>query len=317
MVHKGKRSDFGVRFYRKRIVHTVLTAALILIILSFIPFLVINWQKTRVNEREETRALWEQGDYGRTFAVSREALAENPLDYFLLVMHGFSSYQLAVAQINSSDTLAYLDACIWALRKALLNPAGAEDGRVHYVLGKAYYYKGTAYADLAAASLEQARRFSFEARDIPEYLGLAYAALRKYRESVAAFSLALRPGEGPQDRASDILLLAIARSYAELGEAGSARSYLLRCVESSRDSNTVISARLLLGDILGKAGDAGGAEAQYEAIIAEGGDNAEAHYRLGELYAQTGDSTRARAEWRKAYRIDPAHRGARTRLNIL
>jgi Tfp pilus assembly protein PilF len=48
----------------------------------------------------------------------------------------------------------------------------------------------------------------------------------------------------------------------------------------------------------------------------EGGENAEAHFQLGELYAGGGDSTRARAEWRRAVRIDPAHGPARTRLNM-
>jgi tetratricopeptide (TPR) repeat protein len=224
------------------------------------------------------------------------------------VLNGFSAYQLAVAQINSFDTASYIDGCIWSLRKALLTAEGARDPRVYYVLGKAYYYKGGAYADLSAEYLEKARAAGSEAGDIPEYLGLAYAALKDYRSSVAAFSLALDPaGEGDPD----LLLLAIAKSYTELEELDPARAYLLRCVESSRDFDTVVSARLLLGDVLRRAGDSAGAEAQYLAIIDGGAENAEAHFQLGELYAQRGDNTRARAEWRRAVRIDPAHRAAR------
>jgi tetratricopeptide (TPR) repeat protein len=58
------------------------------------------------------------------------------------------------------------------------------------------------------------------------------------------------------------------------------------------------------------------AEEQYNVIIETSGENAEVHFQLGELYNLQGDTTRARAEWRLAYRQDPAHAKARARLNI-
>jgi tetratricopeptide (TPR) repeat protein len=143
---------------------------------------------------------------------------------------------------------------------------------------------------------------------LPEYLGLAYAAIHDYRSSVAAFSLALNENN------SDLLLLSIARSYIALEETETAVAYLIRCIENSRDSNTIIRSRLLLGEILEKSGDASGAETQYLAILEENGENAEAHFQLGELYNSAGDETKARADWRRAVRIDPAHRSARARI---
>ncbi|GHV66583.1 hypothetical protein AGMMS49928_01620 [Spirochaetia bacterium] len=307
MVNSGPQSKYGVSFHRKQVFHTAVTAVFILILLSLGGLLFINWRDKRKNDGLELQVLWAEGDYRQVFSASRTALENKPMDYFLLVMNGFSAYQLAVAQTGSSDVEAYIDACIWSLRKALL--LQDEDGRVYYVLGKAYYYKGTSYADLAVSYLEKARRLSFLASDIPEYLGLSYASLRDYRGSVAAFTQSLG------DNTSDILLLAIAKSYAELGDYDSARAYLLRCIESSLDYNTINAARLLLGDVLKDAGDAAGAEIQYLAIIAENGENAEAHFRLGELYFDQKDEIRARAEWRRAERINPAHAGARARFN--
>jgi tetratricopeptide (TPR) repeat protein len=237
------------------------------------------------------------------------------MDYFLLTTHGFTAYQLGIGQINTFDTLVYIDECIWALRKALLLKDSHNDGRVSYVLGKAYSYKGEHYTDLAVKYLEQARTLAYPAADIPEYLGLAYAGMGDFRNSVEAFSQALRPGDGAADP-SDLLLLSIARSYIALDELESARAYLLRCTELSRDSKSIMAARLLLGDVLGKIGDDQGAENQFAAILEETGENAEAHYQLGELYTRRGDTTRARAEWRQAIRADPAHAKARTRLNM-
>jgi tetratricopeptide (TPR) repeat protein len=180
------------------------------------------------------------------------------------------------------------------------------------VLGKAYYYKGSGYTDLAIKFLESAREEAYQAWDIPEYLGLAYAGVQDYRKSVASFSLALNYAEQP----SDLLLLSIARSYIELEESDTARAYLVRCVEVSKDSNNRARARLLLGGVMAKAGDLKGAEEQYLAIVDEGNENAEAHYRLGELYNAGGDTAKARAEWRRAVRIDPAYGPARARLNL-
>ncbi|GHT95035.1 hypothetical protein FACS1894141_2890 [Spirochaetia bacterium] len=272
------------------------------------------------NEKKELIQLWEDGSYDLVFNLTRERLAGKPMDYSLLVLHGFASYQLAVAQINSFDTLTYIDECIWSLRKALLSKEGPRDLRIHYVLGKAYYNKGQGYADLAVKFLEEARDGAYSAGDIPEYLGLAYAAIHDYRSSVEAFSQALNPQPGGtvqlETGPSDRFLLAIANSYIELDEPDAAKAYLVRCVETSRDSNAVTAARLILGSIQGKAGDTKGAEAQYLAILEEVGEHAEAYFQLGELYAAGGDTTRARAEWRRAVRIDPAHAGARARLNM-
>ena len=169
--------------------------------------------------------------------------------------------------------------------------------------------------DLAVKYLEKAKTAGFNASDIPEYLGLAYAALHDYRSSVAAFSLALTGKDENGAAPSDVLLLSIARSYLALEEYDIARSYLVHCLEISRDARTKAVARLLLGNILFQTGDLEAAEAEYLALIEESGENADARFQLGELYALQGDLTRARAEWRRALRINPVHGPARSRLN--
>jgi len=286
-----------------------------------------NLQSVIRGERRELLRLWESSSYNEVYSLSREALAARPLDYFLLTMYGFSAYQLGVSQINSLSAAQYFNDCVLSLRKAMLLKNSANDGRLYYVLGKAYSYIGDSYTDLTVKYLEKARSLSYSAADIPEYLGLAYAAIGDYRSSVAAFSQALQPraaldmtaegveevqGQGP----SGLLLLSIAQSYLALGEYDSARAYLQHCIDISPDSRTVLSARLLLADALRRADDNDGAKVQLLAILEETGENAEAHYQLGELYALQGESARARSEWRLALRADPAHSKARTRLSM-
>jgi tetratricopeptide (TPR) repeat protein len=315
MVKERSRFDYGYRARRKQVIKTALLAALALVLCVSLGAVLYGWRDRLGNEKRELLRLWDEGRYDRAFELSRAELEANPADYFLLTLHGFAAYQLAIAQINSFDTLTYVDECIWSLRKALQTQPGSGDGRLQYVLGKAYYHKGPGYEDLAIQYLEEARDLSYAAVDIPEHLGLLYAATRDYRASVEAFSQALNPGadaEG-EEIPPEHLLLAMARSYIALEEPENAAAYLVRCMEISRDSNTIITVRLLLGNILADAGKLNDAEAQYQAILDEDGENAEAHYRLGELYYARGNTTRTRAELRSALKIDPAHELARAR----
>ena len=311
MFTKGSAA-YGDNYRRRRNLRKFLLGAFFVILIALASVVFFKFRDNIRNERRELKELFNSGLFDSSYAKSKDALAEDPMNFFFLTINGFSAYQLAVAQINNADTLFYVDECISSLRKALLLKEGSSDGRIFYILGKAYYNKGDGYADLAVAYLEKARMVRYKAEDIPEYLGLSYAAIRDYRSSVAVFSEALTASQEP----SDLLLLSIARSYMSLDENEQARAYLLRCLEISKDSKTVAAARLLNGNMLAKAGDFSGAETEYVKIIEENGDNAEARYQLGELYILAGDPTRARAEWRKALRIDPAHAPSRSRLSI-
>jgi tetratricopeptide (TPR) repeat protein len=275
-------------------------------------FIVLKVKNSVINEKREILRVWNTGDYEQSFTLSKTALLEKPVDNFLLSINGFSAYQLGISQINSQNMLLFIDECIFSLRKALINKESAQDARLYYVLGKAYGHKGNEYSDLAIKYLVKSNDLGFEAQDIPEYLGLAYAASGDYRNSVASFSQLFTPGSQP----SDSLLLSIARSYMAMDEHNMAMEYLKRCIEISPDSKSIMIARLLLAEIYRLTGEYKNSEEQYFSILTDLGENAEVHYQLGELYNQQGDTTRARSEWRLAYRQDPAHAKARARLNI-
>jgi tetratricopeptide (TPR) repeat protein len=305
-----RQAAYGAGLRRKSLIKKVLVGLVLLVLLSLLPITYFGLLRGRdSNERRHIRVLFESGAFEGAYSQSKELLINYPLDSFLLMMHGFSAYQLAIAQINTSDTLLFVDECIWSLRKTMLSGDNSADGRIFYVLGKAYFYKGQEYMDLAVKYLEKARA-TYSAADIPEYLGLAYASIRDYRGSVEAFSDALSEGQP-----SDIMLLSIARSYAALDEEDLAKAYLYRCLEVTADSGTSAAAHILLGNVYTKTGDYSGAENEYLKAIEENGESAEVRYQLGELYAMGGDATRARAEWRRALRIDPTYGPARNRLN--
>ncbi|MDR0383280.1 MAG: tetratricopeptide repeat protein [Spirochaetaceae bacterium] len=320
MFKEGARQYQGFHNYKRRGIRDkiLVSLALAAVCVGF-AVLIINTRRSAMAHADLAR-LWNEGKYQEVYDESQKQLEEKPLDVFPLSMRGYAAYQIAIAQINSQDEQNYIDECILTLRKALLSKGSDGNGALRYVLGKAYFAKGPAYANLAITYLEEAAALSYYADDIPEYLGISYARTGDYRKSVAAFSEALVPvqdGDEDEDSApSDILLLAIARSYMEMNEYDSARAYLVRCVETSKDFSVIASARLLLGKALMNMGDIDGAEREYLGILEEGGEQADVHYELGALYAERGETTRARAEWRKALRLDPAYSQAIARLSM-
>jgi len=310
---KQARSNYGAQVLRKRILKTVSMVFLFAVVGSALAWGLYKGFDFFAGDRNKLQGLWAKGDYPGAYAFGKEALQKRPLDPFTLTVFGFASYQLAGAQITAREVGVYLDDCIWALRKVIIQSSLSVDPRLYYVLGKAYYHKGPLYADLAVTYLEKARKAGFTAEDLAEYLGLSYAGIRDYRNSVVAFSQAL---EVTAKNPSDLLLLAIAKSYLALSEKDSAKAYLMRCIDSSRDAKIIVQARLLLGTLLASQGDSSGAEAQYTAVIAMDDQNADAHFQLGELYNSAGDPIKARSEWRKTVKIDPTYGPARARLSL-
>jgi tetratricopeptide (TPR) repeat protein len=307
----GKKTAFTSQFRRKRPLKLVAVVVVLAVLMCAVYFLR-NLQTSVNRERSESLAYWQAGEYAESFKSSGIHLQESPMDYFFLTVHGYSAYQLAFSQVKMSETMRYIDQSVFSLRKAILTPDGMKDGRVYYVLGKAYYFKGTEYADCCVDYLQKARALSWKANDTPEYLGLSYARLGDYRASVAAFAEALNTaGENPPGT----LLLAIAQSYIELREDAIAESYLVRSLETSRDIDAIVETRLLLGKIMRERGEYDAAEKHYLAILAEAGENAATRHELGELYLAKGDSARARSEWRNANRIDPAFAPSIARMN--
>ncbi|MDR2663336.1 MAG: tetratricopeptide repeat protein [Treponema sp.] len=310
MIKPQNRSEISMEVLKRQVFQGILVLAA----LTGVFFLFRPWIR-EAGAKKDLLEFWTAGSYGEAYEKSREGLAKNPMDPFFLTMNGFCSYQLALTQISEAGSLVYIDECIRSLRKALLGKNADKDGRIRYVLGKGYYLKGPEYADLAVKYLEEAKAVPYEAGDLGEYLGLAYSAVKDYRKSIEALTASLNPQDQGAD--SDLLLLYIAQSYMGLEDWDTARAYLKRCAEQSRDTEIVLKSTILLGKALYNSGDSDGALAAFESVLETGGENAEASFEIGEIYAARGDTIRARAAWRRARRADPNYGPVLSRLNTI
>lgn len=267
----------------------------------------------RIPSEESILAAWNAKDYDAVLALSDEGLALKPLDPFRLVLSGFASFYRGVGESDGEVRGRYMDSSVFFLRKALTTASVPFRSQVDYVLGKAYYQKGTYYMDEAARYLEAAyadanARGEQAPLDVLEYAAVAHSALREYDKSVEYFEKALSRGK------TDLLLLAASRAYVLDGQAGKAEITALEALSLTEDSLVREKSRFLLGELYLARKDYKMAEEQYNLILEINPESADAHYYLGLIWQDKGDPVRARAAWRKAVSLDPMHTAARQKL---
>lgn len=301
---------------KNRIVPAVLIVFLAIAALVFSLFFAVRIIKNRLSSSATIKALsekWKEYDYEEVYDISRQILEEKPFSNTALTYHGYSSFYLAVAQTDTSLSQNYLDESINSIRLALYSAKKNLVPQLEYMLGKAYFYKNTVtsyyYADLAVKYLASAKEKGYDAKDIPEYLGLSYAALGKPMESIESFTEALL------FRESDSLLLSIAEQYYKVGQLSAAKQYLYRIKKESDDVSLVLKSMELLGTIYIDEKNYTDARSEFEGILEKNKNSAAAFYGLGLVYEKQGNLVKARSEWRKALRIQINHPGALSKLS--
>ncbi len=250
--------------------------------------------------------LWNNKDYLGVYEVSSHLLEDNPLNNRALIFKGYSSFFLALSQTDMSSTQNYLDEAILNLRIARLVSGKRHLAQIYYMLAKSYFHKNIVsdyyyYSDLAVKYFKLAKENGYNAPDIPEYLGLSYAELGQSEESIVAFTEALIDNE------SDKLLLAIAQQYYNCKKSNTAKQYLNKINEESANELLVLKSRLLLAQIYIDEEKYDEALKEYESIIEKDANSADAYYGIGVIYEKQGDLVKARAEWRKALKVQVNH----------
>ena len=252
---------------------------------------------------------WAENDYAAVYEACTQKLLKQPYNNLALTFKGYAGFYLSVSQVDSSVARDYLDEAIFNLRVALQSARKSVIPQLKYMLGKCYFYKNTLssyyyYADLAVNYLVEAQDSGYKSDDIFEYLGLSYASLGKTSESIAAFTEALLVRE------SDSLLLAIAEQYVNAKQYSAAEQYLFRIIKNSENDEIIIKSELLLGNIYIEKEEYDLAIKEFENVLKKNENSADANYGIGVIYEKQGNLVKARAQWRKALKIQVNHPGA-------
>ncbi|MCQ2597973.1 MAG: tetratricopeptide repeat protein [Treponema sp.] len=304
---------------KSHIVRNILiSVALIVVIatvISFSVFGIIKLNRNRITARTLAR-YWSETDFSKYEKIYNDGkllLQNEPFNNTALIYYGYSCFYLAVSQTDSSEIQKYLDECISSLRLAIYSAREKTLPQIHYMLGKAYFYKNKIaenfYADLTIENLNKALVLGYEADDIYEYLGMSYAALGKTTESIAAFSEALLVRE------SGNLLVSIAEQYMKNGMTSSSKQYLYRVINSSDNDLLIEKSRIMLANIYLEEENYEDAQKEFEEVLKNNKNSDDAHYGIGVIYEKQGNLVLARSEWRNTLKIRANHQGALKKLS--
>ena len=251
--------------------------------------------------------LWNEGLYSEVADISEQTLSRRPLDREALMFYGFAQYYLAYYEKALEEKIPLLDDAIFSLRKAKLLPGDSYSSQIDYILGQAYYHKGSFYYDLTINYIDSSLDAGYIGRDTYEYLGLAHGGVGNPEREVEFFLMA------SQRRPTDLLLLSVGKAYYKLRDYDTAEDYLLRSLNKTSDRDIEKECRFALAEIYTQMKNFLKAESQYKAIVKLDPRSAVAHFQLGEIYYRMNDIVRARSQWRKTLAIEPTHHGAKLR----
>ena len=298
--------------FLRNLIRIGVAVALLSLVVFFIHKTILKYQQGRISIKT-IKTAWAEYDYQKVYELSKTFLQDNTYNNTALTYYSYACFFLAQAQTDTQQAQSYLDECINNIRIALYEADKSLKLQLQYMLGRAYFYKNTItthyYADLAVKYLLLAKENGYEADDIAEYLGLSYASLGMTMESIGAFTEALLVRE------SDSLLLSIAEQYYKANELSAAEQYLFRIIKNSDNEDIIIKSENLLGSIYIDKEDYEAAMQEFENVLKKNENSADAHYGIGVIYEKQGNIVKARAEWRKALKIQVNHPGALQKIS--
>ncbi len=301
---------------KSHLLRNIVRVAAVIVLLSVIAlstwFGINKYQQGRITIKTIKEA-WSVYDYQKVYELSKAFLQNDTYNNTALTYYSYACFYLAQAQTDTQQAQSYLDECINNIRVALYEADNSLIPQLQYMLGLAYFSKNTItthyYADLAVKYLLLAKENGYEADDIAEYLGLSYASLGMTMESISAFTEALLVRE------SDSLLLSIAEQYYKAKELNASEQYLFRIIKNSDNEDIVLKSEILLGNIYIDKEDYDAALEEFENVLKKNENSADAHYGIGVIYEKQGNIVKARAEWRKALKIQVNHPGALQKMS--
>ncbi|TVQ25572.1 MAG: tetratricopeptide repeat protein [Spirochaetaceae bacterium] len=260
-------------------------------------------------DRGEIETLWDRREFFELIRLTDDLLAADPLDVDALIFRGLAGYYGAASDIDLENRDELIRDSIRYLRRARTLSGERLSAEIHFVLGLAYYEQGRHFADLAVDHLNQAVELGVDNASVYEFLGLSYERL--YDRDRAINNLLLAADRAPRD----ISFLAVAERLVENNQASEALPHLHRVISESDEPRLVHQARFILGQIELSEARYEQAEEQFQAVLQDDPNSADAHFYLGELFDAMGDGVRARAQWRNALQIDSGHAAALRRLD--
>lgn len=312
----SKKSYVFYQSPRKKAVRALKITAAVVIPVAAAVFIVLGltlgwfseWFKKDERLNGDYETLFSEKKYDLVMDVTSEILAKDPFDKKALIYDGFANYYHAI-QLNSfEEQLTYLDRAALSLRKVRVLDENRLTGKIDYFLGRIYYMKGTFYLDESIVYFRSSLDLGYKDHKNETYyfLGMAFSRIGMFDESLNW----LKKVEGD----SDVSNLLIAITYYHQKNYPLAMESLDMIRSQTKDDKVKLSCDFWKAKTYLEQNRYEEAIRLYNEILEEV-DSADAHYNLGLVYKKMNNIIQARAEWRKAIKLQPTHMGALMELN--
>lgn len=282
--------------------------AVIFVVLGFVLGWFAKWSEKDERLNGDYETLFAEKKYDLVMDVTSEILAGNPFDKKALIYDGFANYYYAIRLDSFEEQLNYLDRAALSLRKVRVLDENRLTGKIDYFLGRIYYMKGTFYLDESIIYFQSSLDLGYKDHENETYyfLGMAYSRIGMFDESLNW----LKKVEGD----SDVSNLLIAITYYHQKNYPLALENLDLVRRQTKDDKVKLSCDFWKAKTYLEQNKYEEAIRLYTEILEEV-DSADAHYNLGLVYKKMNNIIQARAEWRKAIKLQPTHMGALMELN--
>lgn len=299
--------------YVLKIMAAILVPLLIILLIS--SFFIFDWFP---NENKETidkellsgdyETLFSEKKYDKVIEITGELLQKDPLDKNVLIIDGIANFYYAITLDSFEDQLNYLNQAAISLRKIRVLDENRLSGKIDYFLGRIYYIKGTFYLGESIYYFLSALELGYEEHknEIYYFLGMAYSRIGMFEESLNS----LKNVEGD----SEVSNLLIAITYFNKKDYSLAIEKLDFIKSQTTDEKVIVNCNFWKAKAYLEQNKYNEAIRLYNDILSEI-ESPDAHYHLGLVYKKMNNIIQARAEWRKAIKLQPTHMGALMELN--
>lgn len=269
-------------------------------------------QITKEKKVEAINTEWKSNNYDTVITLSTQYLQEYPDSSNIYVLRGFALFTLAF--LSSNDTTEIDTTLIWKsvydIRRALVLGLDKDlEKSAYYILGKNYYLISGKYLHDSISYLDKSIEHTFIPNDIYEFLSSAYIDLGELDMAIKTLK------EGLQNNKMLSLYLKLIDIYLDIENTNEAKKMILEARAITYTEIEKLSLQIREARIETKNNNLDVSINLFSSIIELYPESVEAHYYLGNAYEKQGNKSKARYEWRTAYKLSPYWNEVIAKLN--
>ncbi len=323
-----KKKSKKIRFFFLTIL-VILVAYIIIKNITNLPFLNLKKKKYSAIEEMLVKHDKEKKQSQKKIIINKankilSKLINDPdfqEDGYLAYLAGTINFRKGLLETNKDLKNMYLDKALYHYRKAMaLLHKVKNNGRLHYELGKCYFYKGEYYYYESLLEFKKAKMAGYSNKNIDKII-----AIIKYKKGeISDITHLLDQFKNSKENDVENYFYK-ALTYKNNKDYDKAKESFLKIeffflnknVEIGEKKYIIFRTLYSLGWLFYNEQNFNKAEEYYNKALLYEENNADIYYWLGKVYKANKSKKKARKMWEKTLQIDPEYKYARIQLKKL